>query len=165
MVPVVLLVEGQGERGECAAQQRVILPPCGQRVEEQLAHQQNALLDLGLPVVGGVRGQQLLEVDELFAVLVLLEQAGQHQLHVGAVCRLVDVVHVDRVARGVVGARPAAVLHVDVEVEIHDGAVGGERRLVGQEDHGLVWLSHRPGSIVPKLAVLRFTLTCPRRLV
>ena len=61
VVPIVLRVEDQGEGVEHVAGHRVVLHPGGEQLDEELAHEEDPLLDLRLPPVGGVRGQQLAE--------------------------------------------------------------------------------------------------------
>ena len=61
VVPIVLGVKDQSEGVEHVAGHRVVLHPGGQQLDEELAHEEDPLLDLGLPPVGGVRGQQLAE--------------------------------------------------------------------------------------------------------
>ena len=54
VVPIVLGVKDQGEGVEHVAGHRVVLHPGGQQLDEELAHEEDSLLDFRLPTVSGV---------------------------------------------------------------------------------------------------------------
>ena len=59
VVPIVLRVKDQSQGVEHVAGHWIVLHPGGQQLDEELAHEEDPLLDLCLPTVSGVGCQQL----------------------------------------------------------------------------------------------------------
>ena len=59
VVPIVLRVKDQSQGVQHVAGHWIVLHPGGEQLDEELAHEENPLLDFSLPTVSCMGGQQL----------------------------------------------------------------------------------------------------------